>query len=216
MRPLSQVNMAIALILALSGIGATSVAQAGDFLSDLFGALAGGQRPAAMPSISSPFPGSSDDEARPVPLRRSAGGEGAAYCVRGCDGRYFPAPVTEGESRAAVCASFCPASETRVVYGSSIDTAATETGQAYSDLPNAFRYRNEMVKGCTCNGRDALGLAPIRIEDDRTLRKGDIVAGPNGLVVATGRVDKRSDANVTPASAAIRARFARLPVVARE
>ena len=57
-------------------------------------------------------------------------------------------------------------------------------GKPYSELPNAFRYRNELVAGCTCNGKDPVGLASVKIENDPTLRKGDIVAGDDGLMVA--------------------------------
>ena len=78
---------------------------------------------------------------------------------------------SSSQSRAASCNNFCPASETKVVYGSSIDHAATENGKSYSDLPNAFRYRNELVAGCTCNGKDQIGLAPVRIEDWNRLTK---------------------------------------------
>ncbi|HEV7880292.1 MAG TPA: hypothetical protein VGP39_19730, partial [Bradyrhizobium sp.] len=71
--------------------------------------------------------------------------------------------------------------------------------------------------GCTCNGKDQLGLAPIKIEDDPTLRKGDIVAGENGLVVAARVPDKRGAAlNLSPASPQIRAKYQRVPVVASE
>jgi len=87
--------------------------------------------------------------------------------VRTCDGRYFPIAVSDKESRAASCNSFCPASETKLVYGSSIDNAATDGGKPYSELPNAFRYRTEMVAGCTCNGKDQIGLAPVKIETIR-------------------------------------------------
>ena len=45
--------------------------------------------------------------------------------------------------------------------------------------------------GCTCNGKDQIGLAPVKIENDPTLRKGDIVAGENGLMVAGRGADKR-------------------------
>ena len=143
------------------------------------------------------------------------GGGGQAYCVRTCDGRYFPVTASDNASRAASCNSFCPASETQVVYGSNIDNAATENGKLYSELPNAFRYRNELVAGCTCNGKDAIGLAQVKIEDDPTLRKGDIVAGENGLLVA-GRSDRRGAAlNFSPASDKVRA-YQRVPVVASE
>ena len=167
-----------------------------------------------------PFATEGDFFGRPAEQPRprvSYGGGGQAYCVRSCDGRYFPITAGDGQSRAASCNSFCPASETKVVYGSSIDHAATENGKPYSELPNAFRYRNELVAGCTCNGKDQLGLAPIKIEDDPTLRKGDIVAGASGLVVASRAADKRgASLSFSPASASVRAKYARVPVVAAE
>jgi Protein of unknown function (DUF2865). len=92
----------------------------------------------------------------------------------------------------------------------------TETGEPYSELPNAFRYRKEIVAGCTCNGKDQVGLASVKIEDDPTLRKGDIVAGENGLQVV-GRPDRRgASLNFSPASEKVRARYERVPVVAEE
>jgi hypothetical protein len=101
--------------------------------------------------------------------------------------------------------------------GSSIDNATAENGKSYSELPNAFRYRNELVSGCTCNGKDQVGLAPVKIEDDPTLRKGDIVAGENGLLVAGRSADKRgAELNFSPASEKVRAKYRRVPVMARE
>jgi hypothetical protein len=191
-------------------------AQAEDFLSALFGAFGGGRSHA--PSIPLPFTNEGDAntslpqaEARP----RYAGGQ--AYCVRTCDGRYFPISASDNQSRAASCNSFCPASETKLVYGSNIDNAATETGKPYSELPNAFRYRSEIVAGCTCNGKDQVGLAPVKIEDDPTLRKGDIVAGADGLMTAGRGADKRgATLNFSPAPQRISARYQRVPVVASE
>jgi hypothetical protein len=153
----------------------------------------------------------------PRPRASYSGGGGQAYCVRTCDGRYFPISAPDSQTRAASCNNFCPASDTKVVYGSSIDNAATENGKLYSELPNAFRYRKEIVAGCTCNGKDQIGLAPIKIENDPTLRKGDIVAGANGLVVAGPGADKRgASLNFSPASKAVRSRYQRVPVVASE
>jgi hypothetical protein len=168
-----------------------------------------------------PFASEGDLFGRPAERPRSRvsyGGDGGqAYCVRTCDGRYFPITAGDGQSKAASCNSFCPASETKIVYGSSIDHAATENGKPYSELPNAFRYRNELVADCTCNGKDQLGLAPVKIEDDPTLRKGDIVAGANGLLVASRAADRRgASLNFSPASASVRAKYQRVPVVAAE
>lgn len=194
-------------------------AQAEDFLSALFGAF-GGARPQA-PMIPLPFANESNDPGGPetLPQRPRVGYSGGsqAYCVRSCDGRYFPISAPDNESRAASCNSFCPASETRIVYGNTIDNAVTESGKPYSELPNAFRYRNEIVAGCTCNGKDQFGLARIKIESDPTLRRGDIVAEKGGLMVAGRGADKRgASLNFSPVPELVRAHYRRVPVMASE
>ena len=181
--------------------------QAQDFFSSFFGGF--GRSPA--PVIQMPF-GGNFQQVQPRP--RYGGGQ--AYCVRTCDGRHFPISGSDHRSRAASCSSLCPSAETRIVYGSSIDTATTDKGKPYSELPNAFRYRDEIVAGCTCNGKDAMGLARISIEDDPTLRKGDIVAGANGLVVANASADRRgASVEFSPASERIQARYRHPSVVAK-
>ena len=69
-------------------------------------------------------------------------------------------------------------------------------GRRYADLPNAYAYRRHLVAGCTCNGRDAFGLAPIAPLSDPTLKPGDVVATGEGLVAFTG--GKRANADFTP------------------
>jgi hypothetical protein len=223
MSTLSGYRWGVGAVLAVCVLGAAPSAKARDFFTSFFNPSADNpavsqQRP--QPSMALPFASPGGDlfgsAAEPVRPRVSYGG-GQAYCVRTCDGRYFPISAGDGQSRAASCNSFCPASDTKIVYGSSIDHAATENGKAYSDLPNAFRYRTEIVAGCTCNGKDQIGLAPVKIEDDPTLRKGDIVAGANGLVVAARVADRRgASVNFSPASASVRAKYQRLPVVAAQ
>ncbi|HEY3890726.1 MAG TPA: DUF2865 domain-containing protein [Bradyrhizobium sp.] len=204
---------AFGAVALLSALALAPSAHAEDFLSALFGAFA--RRPAVR-SMPLPFAGEGEVGAPPAGSRPRTSGGAQAYCVRTCDGRYFPLSASDGQSRAASCNSFCPASETKIVYGSNIDNAATETGEPYSELPNAFRYRSELVAGCTCNGKDQIGLAPVKIENDPTLRKGDIVAGAHGLMVA-GRADKRGAAlNFSPVSSRISARYQRVPVVAAD
>ena len=198
---------------------APAATKAEDFLSALFGAFGGG-RPHAPEIIRLPFA----SEGGPiVPQGEVPGpriityGGSQAFCVRTCDGRYFPISASDSQSRAASCNSFCPASETKVVYGGNIDNAATEGGKPYSELPNAFRYRNEIVAGCTCNGKDQIGLAPVRIEDDPTLRKGDLVAGANGLLVAGRNADRRgASLNLSPAPKSVLSHYRRVPVVASD
>jgi hypothetical protein len=189
------------------------VAHAEDFLSALFGAFGARPRVSAVP-LSFANEGDAQSQQSGARARSGYSGGSQAYCVRTCDGRYFPISGSTGQSRAASCNDFCPASETKVVYGSNVDNAATESGTPYSELPNAFRYRNELVAGCTCNGKDQIGLAPVRIENDPTLRKGDLVAGTDGLMVAGHAADKRgASLNFSPASESLRAR---VPVVASE
>jgi hypothetical protein len=182
-------------------------AQAGDFFSNFFGMLGGHMQRAPMP-----LPFANDDNPGDTPRARG----GPAWCVRTCDGRHFPVSGTDEQSRQTSCNSLCPAGSTDVVYGNDIDHAATSTGKPYSQLPNAFRYRTEAVAGCTCNGKDQAGLVSVPVENDPTLRKGDIVAGANGLVVANPSGGKQAEANFTPLPDKVKARFKHVPVVARE
>jgi hypothetical protein len=224
MSGISRYRWSVGAVVAVCVLGAARTAQARDFISALFGAFSDNPSLApaqSEPSLPLPFASEGGLSGSPVEQPRPrvsyGGGGGQAYCVRTCDGRYFPISAGDSQSRAASCNSFCPASETKIVYGSSIDHAATENGKSYSELPNAFRYRNEIVAGCTCNGKDQIGLAPVRIEDDPTLRKGDIVASAGGLMVVGRGADKRgASVNMSPVSALVRAKYQRLPVVASE
>ena len=211
---------AMSLILVLCGLIAAPTAQAeDDYVASLLGGLFGGGRP-QPPSFRLPF----GEGIRVGPQRyaprarlRSYGGGSQAFCVRTCDGRYFPVAASDDHDPTAACNSFCPASRTEVVYGSNIDNAATANGKSYSELPNAFRYRSELVAGCTCNGKDQIGLAPVKIESDPTLRKGDLVAGENGLMVAGRSGDRRgASLQFSPASKSLLARYRQVPVVAAE
>jgi uncharacterized protein DUF2865 len=199
-------TMGAAAVVAVAALAPS--AQAQDFFSNFFGGFGRSRAPV----IRMPF----DDNFQQAQPRQRYGGGGQAYCVRTCDGRYFPLTGNDRESRAETCNSLCPKATTEVVYGSAIDDAATENGKPYSKLPNAFRYRSELVAGCTCNGKDSLGLARIEPENDPTLRKGDIVAGANGLVVANSSADRRgASVDFSPASERIKARYRRAPVLAK-
>jgi len=120
------------------------------------------------------------------PVAPQGSGAYASYCVRTCDGRYFPLPRTNAQASAQICQNLCPASETKVFSGAGIDYATATDGTPYSRLMNAFVYRQKIVAGCTCNGRDTFGTAAMKLEDDPTLRPDDLVATKNGLVRYTG------------------------------
>jgi hypothetical protein len=119
------------------------------------------------------------------------GGPATAFCVRACDGRFFPIQRHARMSTAEACKSFCPASPTMVFQGSKIDYAVGPRGIRYSNLENAFLYRRRLVDNCTCNGKDAFGLVRLDVKEDPTLHPGDIVATRNGL--ATVRNPKTAE-----------------------
>ena len=137
---------------------------------------------------------------QPAPITPSVSGN--AYCVRLCDGRYFPISSPAASSRAEatkVCAGMCPASKTAIYRGGDIDNAAGSGGERYAELPNAFVFRKRVVADCTCNGHDAFGLAPVDIATDTSLQAGDIVATGAGLTVFKGsRGDIHRTAEFTP------------------
>jgi hypothetical protein len=134
-----------------------------NFFADPFG-----QQPAPAPS-------------RPV----ASAGSGPAFCVRSCDGRYFPL-ARNNATPVQMCQAFCPASPTKVFFGSTIDSASSATGERYADSENAFAFRKALRADCTCNGRDAAGLAPVDLTLDTSLRAGDVIATTNGLVAYSG------------------------------
>ena len=68
-------------------------------------------------------------------------------------------------------------------------------GRRYTELSTAFTYREKIVAGCTCNGKDAFGLVTPSVANDPTLRAGDIVATNTGMMAYNG-----SDRRQTPAA----------------
>jgi hypothetical protein len=203
---------ALSLSAILTGGFAGSLS-AQDFFSELFGGDLG--RPSSRAPSYPPL-GYSADRNLEFPPRasapRKAPSRQTAYCVRTCDGRHFPISGSSNTDRIENCNSFCPATETQVFYGSSIDNAATEKGKNYTALPNAFKYRETLVADCSCNGKDSVGLAHVSAEKDETIRKGDVVAGAEGLIVATRSAERNGrTANFSPAPASIRQKFAQNP-----
>jgi hypothetical protein len=130
----------------------------------------------------------------PQSVRQSAGSTGrvVAYCVRLCDGQHFPLEHMTNATPVETCRAMCPASKTKVFYGSDIASSSAKDGARYADLDSAFIYRKQLVANCTCNGKNAFGLAPFDLSSDPTLRPGDIVSTKAGLMAyagKTGQVD---------------------------
>jgi hypothetical protein len=118
------------------------------------------------------------------------GGDGApsgtyhTVCVRACDGFYFPISYSTVPGRfpddARACQRLCPATEAELYSfrnpGENMEQAVSVAGQSYTALPNAFRYRKEVIAGCSCrrpgqSWADALKNA----DDSTTLESGDII-----------------------------------------
>jgi hypothetical protein len=129
-------------------------------------------------------PSSPREDRDPAPVATS--GASVSYCVRLCDGRYFPIQRQSGVEPEQICNAFCPAAKTKIYSGDAIEHAVANDGKRYSKLDTAFVYRQKAVDGCSCNGKDSFGLARLDVTKDPTLRAGDIVARDGTLMAFKG------------------------------
>jgi hypothetical protein len=178
------------------GMAAPATATAEGLFDFFFGAQKQQARPQGN-SSSDPF-GLNQQPQQQAPAPRVAG-YGPSFCVRSCDGKYFPLTIRGNATPVQMCEAFCPASATKVFYGTHIDSATASNGERYADSENAFAYRKALRADCTCNGRSPSGLAPVDLTLDTSLRSGDIVATADGLVAYTGvRLGADQTAEFTP------------------
>jgi hypothetical protein len=209
-----------ALIAALAIASPIALVPASASAEGLFDFFFGGTKPQRQTTPQASFfadPFNNNTQAPPAP-RATVASSGPSFCVRSCDGKYFPLMRTSA-SPVAMCQSFCPASPTKVYFGSSIDGATSSTGERYADSENAYAYRKALRADCTCNGRDPAGLAPVDLTLDTSLRPGDVVATTNGLVAFSGvRIGNEQTAEFTPVAsypgltAEVRARLGEMKV----
>jgi hypothetical protein len=158
-----------------------------NFFERLFGGFRQAPRaiervlPDMTPIIRAPAPsGGSDMQVR------SEAGPRSAYCVRTCDGHYFPVRAQGDMNTAEMCQAFCPSAQTKIFSGGGIDHAVAPDGSHYRDLKTAFLYRKQLNANCTCNGKTPFGLARMDIKDDPTLVRGDMVTTKDGLMAVVG------------------------------
>ncbi len=93
-------------------------------------------------------------------VRQQDGGQlYTSYCVRTCDGYYFPVskatPQAHLDEDVALCQTMCPGTETQLyIHGpqEGIDQLRTPGGTPYTALPTAYSFKEGSAASCTCNG----------------------------------------------------------------
>jgi Protein of unknown function (DUF2865) len=184
------------LLVAAAIVGPVALApemSSAEGLLDFF--FGGGQKHQHQTSF---FANLFNNSPQPPPPRLVVASSGPAFCVRSCDGKYFPL-MRGAASPAQICQAFCPASPTKVFFGSSIDSAYAASGERYAESENAFAYRKALRADCTCNGHNPAGLAPVDLALDGSLRPGDVLATTDGLVAYSGiRVGNDQTPDFTP------------------
>lgn len=102
-------------------------------------------------------------------------------CVRTCDGFYFPISYATNASRfredEKTCQRMCPASEAMLfsypTEGGDVAQATSISGQPYSSLPNAFKYRQQFDSACSCKRAGQSWVDAVGKDD--AVEAGDIV-----------------------------------------
>src|SRR5260370_36358937 len=112
---------------------APRMASAEGLFDFLFGGSQKQQQQKAPPQanlLADPF--GLNQQAAPPPRPVASGGSGPSFCVRSCDGKYFPLMARGNATPVAMCQAFCPASVTKVFYGSTIEGASSRKCEHYA------------------------------------------------------------------------------------
>jgi hypothetical protein len=126
--------------------------------------------------------------------RTGAGGSGfssdpvvGGFCVRSCDGYYFPLIKSTRATRQQSCEMACPSAQMEIFDGSTIETARNRKGQRYSTLPRAFAFRDKANSACACNDpRTSQAYFEQSAKNDPTLQSGDVIVETEGAFVYRG------------------------------
>lgn len=105
-------------------------------------------------------------------------------CVRACDGYYFPISFATTQDHFRdddqVCQRTCPAAEVSLYSyhnpGDEVSQAVSLNGRLYTELPNAFRYRQAFNPQCSCRKPGESWAQALKANgNDDTLVPGDVV-----------------------------------------
>lgn len=128
-----------------------------------------------------------NNNATPVPGGdfSTASGTYRTVCVRTCDGAYFPVSFATVTARfpddEKTCKALCPATEA-VLYahrnpGEDMNQAVSTTGQPYTALPTAFKFRASHDPTCSCKAAGQTWSDALKSVDDKAMleQQGDII-----------------------------------------
>src|SRR5438132_4065510 len=114
-----------------------------------------------------------------------AAGTFRTVCVRTCAGAYFPVSFATVPARFPdddkSCKQLCPAAEATLYSyrnpGEDMNQAVSISGQPYSALPNAFKFRNEFVPTCSCKAAGQTWSDALKSIDEKAAaeQQGDII-----------------------------------------
>ncbi|HLL28935.1 MAG TPA: DUF2865 domain-containing protein [Xanthobacteraceae bacterium] len=104
-------------------------------------------------------------------------------CVRTCDGYYFPISYATVPSRFGederTCKRLCPAADVALYThrnpGEEIEQAMSLAGLPYTQLPAAFKYRQEYNSACSCRAAGQSWADALGVGRDATVQQGDII-----------------------------------------
>lgn len=112
---------------------------------------------------------------------------GGGFCVRTCDGYYFPLIKSERATKQQSCEYACPFAPMAIYEGATIESARNYKGQKYASLPTAFSSRDRTTPKCSCYPAEyPLSALQRLIRSDPTLHTGDIVFETDGAFVYRG------------------------------
>ena len=128
-----------------------------------------------------------NNNATPVPGADlgSMSGTYRTVCVRTCDGAYFPVSFATVQARfpddERTCKALCPATEANLYAypnpGGDMNQAVSTSGQPYTALPTAFKFRASFDPACSCKAAGQTWSDALKAVDDKAQleQQGDII-----------------------------------------
>jgi hypothetical protein len=115
----------------------------------------------------------------------SMSGTYRTVCVRTCDGAYFPVSFATVSARfpddEKTCKALCPATEANLYAypnpGGDMNQAVSTSGQPYTALPTAFKFRASHDPACSCKAAGQTWSDALKSVDDKAQleQQGDII-----------------------------------------